>query len=265
MRYLFVGIDPGTTVAYSIFDLDGNLIHIGSGRELSKEALVKKLVEFGKPVLFSCDVKTPHKLAFQLASYFNAIIFSPEKNLTEEEKKSLAKGFKFSNTHEMDALASCRKALMHHENKLRWAKRIAKERGIADSSEFAYFILSGCPASETIKIFEAQPPLETPSRIPQAAHQQTPRQLLISNAELRNAVALLNAEVKALASQVDELKSGVFERMARDKELAKKDFKIAELLMKLGVKADLKSTEEKDRPDIEGIVTEYKKLRGWRK
>ena len=62
-RYLIVGIDPGTTTAVAAVDLDGNLLHLGSSRQMSMGDVVESLYRVGKPIIVASDVQEmPHSV-----------------------------------------------------------------------------------------------------------------------------------------------------------------------------------------------------------
>lgn len=107
-KLLIVGIDPGTTIGYSILDLEGNLIEIGSEKNLSFSSLISIIINQGIPVIFSCDVTPAPSFVQKLAIKTGAKLIRPRKNLSVKEKRDLTSPFKekVNNIHESDSLAA---------------------------------------------------------------------------------------------------------------------------------------------------------------
>ncbi len=55
-KYLIVGIDPGTTTAIAALDLEGNLLHLSSSRQMSMSDVTEVLYKIGKPLIIASDV-----------------------------------------------------------------------------------------------------------------------------------------------------------------------------------------------------------------
>ncbi|MEW6328722.1 MAG: DUF460 domain-containing protein [Candidatus Micrarchaeota archaeon] len=244
--FLIVGIDPGNTVGLAAFDLKRNLILAASEKEAGVERIVERLRSLGRPCLFACDVSSPHGLALELAAKFNARVFCPEKNLTGEEKRALARGFHFQNEHEMDALASALKALNHFDNKFRQIERAAGELGLAEKAdEMKFWAMNGLSVSNAVlMVSEAKDAVEVAkvSEKPRAAGQERDyrdelRRALAANAELAKAVERLEGEKKILDERVRALERGTFERIAREGEVRRRDariFRLQQMLRRRG-------------------------------
>ena len=54
-KLLIVGIDPGTTIGYAVLDIEGNLIHLNSSKQLDLSLLISETINFGKAVLVGTD------------------------------------------------------------------------------------------------------------------------------------------------------------------------------------------------------------------
>lgn len=156
-NFILVGIDPGTTIALAIFDLNRNLIKVESGKHFGKETIIEKIRKIGKPVLFACDVKPIPELVLELASSFNSLIFCPEKCLNKAEKRELAKNFSFSTKHEMDAIASGIKAFNRFDNKLRLIDRVMRELGRNKGEEIKYWVLNGFSIKNALMVAGLEP------------------------------------------------------------------------------------------------------------
>lgn len=103
---LIIGIDPGTTLAYAILDLDGNVLRVSSSKQLDLNSLIANVFYLGKPLVVATDVSPIPKFVEKFASQTGTKIIGPKQNLKVFQKKELTKRYDFSNDHERDALAA---------------------------------------------------------------------------------------------------------------------------------------------------------------
>jgi hypothetical protein len=103
---LVVGIDPGTTTAYALLDVNGKVVGLYSAKELSVDNLISKVTEIGIPVCVGCDKAKIPAFVEKFAIQVGAKLFSPSEDIKIDEKRKLTKNLDFKNNHEMDALAS---------------------------------------------------------------------------------------------------------------------------------------------------------------
>ncbi len=108
MKPVIVGIDPGTTSAFAVLDLHGEIMRIHSKKEMRLSELKRSILEVGKPLIVSTDKSTVPVNVEKIAASFGCKIHEPERDLTKKEKlKILSKiKIKTKNIHEKDALAS---------------------------------------------------------------------------------------------------------------------------------------------------------------
>ena len=105
-KLLIVGIDPGTTTGYAVLDIEGNLLHLSSSKQLDLDLLISETINFGRVVLVGTDkVKVPN-LVKAFATKLGAKIVSPQEDLKVNEKRSVTNNFKLGDEHQSDALAS---------------------------------------------------------------------------------------------------------------------------------------------------------------
>jgi uncharacterized protein len=100
-----VGLDIGTTSAISIHDLKKNLLYLKSRRHLSTSNIIRQITIYGTPLIVATDKKEVPQKIRKIAAAFNAKIFSPDHDLTIEEKEC-AVNISMKDSHERDALAS---------------------------------------------------------------------------------------------------------------------------------------------------------------
>ena len=105
-KLLVVGIDPGTTTAYAVLDLSGNVVSVKSAKNLGINALLAEVMQLGKIVVIGTDKAKIPSLVEDFSAKTGARIVYPKEDLKVEEKKSMVKEFKTENDHQDDALAS---------------------------------------------------------------------------------------------------------------------------------------------------------------
>lgn len=131
---MIVGVDPGTTVGWAILSLKGEVVSVGSRRNIDSDSLLKEIMNKGRALVVGCDkAKTPF-LAQSIAAKFGAKVVSPNYDLLVDEKRELAKHFKTDNAHELDALAS---ALFAYNKVLPLLRRV--ERALEKDGKTRFF------------------------------------------------------------------------------------------------------------------------------
>ncbi|HVP93973.1 MAG TPA: DUF460 domain-containing protein [Methanoregulaceae archaeon] len=116
-KYLIVGIDPGTTTAVAVLDLEGNLLHISSSRQTSQSDVIGSLYKIGKPLIVATDVRDMPFSVEKIRRTFNAIGYSPRQDVLVDEKMEYTAPFRYANDHERDALSAALEAYRHYKNK----------------------------------------------------------------------------------------------------------------------------------------------------
>lgn len=270
LNYFIVGVDPGTTVAYAVFNLNGKLIGAGSRREMSREELTEKISSFGTPSVIACDVTPAPNLVLKLASSFNSKTFLPEKDLTEEEKRGITKGMKFENEHERDAAAAAIKAFNFFENKLRQIEKMLLERKLtAHVDEIKHLVLNNVSLQHALLMVEkGELKIENKKREfgkdDFKRKEEEIKRLLNSNYELKKSLEKLKNEKKLLEMKIEKLESKTYEKVLRESEIRKREIEI------LRLKGILNKDKQKEMPDyketeqtvnLENVVDEYRKKR----
>ena len=110
---LIVGVDPGTTVGYAVFSLNGNLIEVNSRKNIPFSSLISILIKFGMPVIVSCDKTPAPKFVQKLAVKLGARLIKPKENISVKKKRELTSSYreKTKNIHESDSLVAALLAL----------------------------------------------------------------------------------------------------------------------------------------------------------
>ena len=105
-KLLVAGIDPGTTTAYAVLDLSGNIVSVKSAKNLGINALLAEVMQLGKIVAIGTDKAKIPSLVDDFSAKTGARIIYPKEDLKVEEKKNMVREFKTENEHQDDALAS---------------------------------------------------------------------------------------------------------------------------------------------------------------
>lgn len=103
---LIVGIDPGTTLAYAVLDLNGNVVRVSSSKQLDLNSLTANIFYLGKPLIVATDVNPVPQLIEKFAAQTGSRIIGPKQSLKVDQKKELTKDYSCANDHESDALAA---------------------------------------------------------------------------------------------------------------------------------------------------------------
>ncbi len=137
IKHIIVGVDPGTTVGIAVLDLEGNIIEVESGKNLSVADVIFEIQSFGEPLVIATDRNPAPKSVKKVKAAFKCLLFEPEEHLSVAEKKELLRNIdpelkKKMNNHEKDALAAALKAFNHFSAKIRnLRKRYGHEEKIA--------------------------------------------------------------------------------------------------------------------------------------
>ena len=86
---LIIGVDPGTTLAYAILDINGNLIKLRSSKNLSLSKLIFDTIKYGKIVIVGCDVAKVPGFVQDYAIKVGAKLIYPKEDLSVVEKRRL--------------------------------------------------------------------------------------------------------------------------------------------------------------------------------
>jgi len=156
MDYLIVGVDPGTTTAYTIFNLRSSEAHTFSKRHLGINLLLRELVKHGHVLAIACDKKPCPKFVEKLCSKLGSKLIVPEVELKEEEKRTLSMGFSYKNIHERDSIAAVVYSLKRFNPLLRKINKIIEEKnkGQEFKSALTRLVFSGKSIKDAYQILE---------------------------------------------------------------------------------------------------------------
>jgi predicted RNase H-like nuclease (RuvC/YqgF family) len=223
-RYLIVGIDPGTTTAVAALDLDGNLLHLASSRQMNMSGVIESLYKVGKPLIIASDVQEMPYSVEKIRRAFSAIAHSPRQDMSVESKMELASPFPYANDHERDALSAALDAYRQYRNKFQnLAKRVPPGH---DLDEVRAGVIRGQALEQVLgdlKVKGAAP--ESAAEPVVAVDGKRDERVRVLDGmvkRLRTYVAELQEEVKERTYEIQRLQSRLRRvHTARDTELAK--------------------------------------------
>jgi hypothetical protein len=238
---LIVGIDPGTTTAVAAVDLDGNVVHLSSGRERSMAEIVEALYQAGKPLVVASDVSEMPFSVERIRRAFSAVPYTPREDRTGEEKLAITAGSAYANLHERDALSAALDAFRFYRNRFQpLLKRVPP--GV-DLNRVKAGIIRGQSIEQILGEISPRraPPVEKPPE-PVPAGKQDDRVMVLDGMvkRLRGLVAELQEEVRAGEQEIgryrerlDRERSKATQRARRDAEILKRDAIIRDLRHRL--------------------------------
>jgi len=198
-RYLIVGIDPGTTTASAAIDLDGNLLHLASSRQMNMSGVIESLYKVGKPLIIASDVQEMPYSVEKIRRAFSAIAYTPKQDMSVDSKVEITSPFQYANDHERDALSAALEAYRHYRNKfLNLAKRIPPGQ---DLDEVRARVIRGQALEQVLG------DLKVKTGAPESAEPGV--EILVKRDER---VRVLDGMVKRLRTFVAELQEDVKER-----------------------------------------------------
>jgi len=128
-----VGIDPGTTTAVAVVNLNGELLNVMSSRSADTADVIEWTIERGRPVVVAADVETMPTNVEKIRRSFDARGWTPETDLRVVEKKRATDEWTYENDHERDAAAA---ALLAHADHAEQFDRVReKTPGDVDEGE----------------------------------------------------------------------------------------------------------------------------------
>ncbi|ABS56834.1 Protein of unknown function DUF460 [Methanoregula boonei 6A8] len=244
-RYMIVGIDPGTTTAIAALDLDGNLLHLESSRQMNMSGVIEALYRAGKPLVIASDVQEMPHTVEKIRRAFSAVAYTPNQDTPVETKLALTAGYPYSNVHERDALSAALDASVQYQHKFRnLIKRVPPGH---DLDEVRARVIRGQALDQVLVEMHAVAPSAAPAEEAPTApageggrHDDRVRVLDGMVKRLRTYVDELQEEVKAKEYEIHRLQGRLRTvhddrtvQLAKDAEVAKRDAIIASLKKRL--------------------------------
>jgi len=240
-RYLIVGIDPGTTTAVAAVDLDGNLLHLASSRQMNMGDVVESLYRVGKPLIIASDVQEMPYSVEKIRRAFSAVAYTPKQDVSVETKIELTSDFSYGNDHERDALSAALDAYRQYRHRFQnLLKRIPPGH---DLDEVRARVIRGQSLDQVIgdmNAITAVPAIDAPVVPVEVKHDEKVRvldgmvkRLRIYVGELQEEVKEKDYEIQRLQARVRKIHTSQDAKIAIDSEVIKKDVIIQSLKKRL--------------------------------
>jgi hypothetical protein len=240
-RYLIVGIDPGTTTAVAALDLDGNILHIASSRQMNMGDVVESLFRVGKPLIIASDVQEMPYSVEKIRRAFSAIAYTPKQDVSVETKMELTAPFQYGNDHERDALSAALDAYRQYRHKFQnLQKRIPPGH---DLDEVRARVIRGQALDQVLgdmNLPTPEPAVPAPPVQVGEKHDERVRVLDGMVKRLRSFIAELQEEVKNRDYEIHRLQARLRKvsatrdaEITKDAEIMKRDTVIQSLKKRL--------------------------------
>ena len=148
--HMIVGIDPGKTIAVACIGLDGRFLGCEHKKFADDGWVVGTIEKLGNPSIIATDKKRIGDEIRKINAIFGAKIFAPDKDLTVEEKRLLAKDANVYNQHEIDAYAAAMKAYNAYSSKLKQAEHKSRAAGISSTDLIKAKVIAKYSISEAM-------------------------------------------------------------------------------------------------------------------
>jgi predicted RNase H-like nuclease (RuvC/YqgF family) len=205
--HVLVGMDPGTTTAVALVDLDGHLLEVWSSRTASTAEVVEWIVERGRPVVVAADVTPMPETVEKVRRSFDAAGWTPDSDLPVDEKLHRTREHAHDNDHERDAMAAALYAHDDHDDQFHRVARKVPPR--VDRGEVTARVVAGEQSVEA-----AVAALTDDDGEEETDSEHTPREPTEEERRIRE----LEGQVARLQSHADDLREKLDDREAEIEE-----------------------------------------------
>ncbi|MFC7167300.1 DUF460 domain-containing protein [Halospeciosus flavus] len=207
--HVFVGIDPGTTTAVALVDIDGRVLDVLSTRTADTADVIEWIIEHGRPVLVAADVTPMPETVEKFRRSFDAAGWEPDSDLPVDEKQHRTREEGYDNDHERDAMAA---ALFAHDDHADQIRRVTQK--IPPQVERDTVVARVVGGEESVEAVVADL-TGTEEEADEEETEHTERELTDDEKRIRD----LESQVERLKSYVSDLEETVEEKDARIDEL----------------------------------------------
>jgi len=202
--HVLVGIDPGTTTAVAVADLDGNLLDVLSTRTADTAEVIEWIIERGRPVVIAADVEPMPETVEKIRRSFDAEGWIPNSDLPIDEKQHRTRDHDYDNDHERDAMAAALYAFDDHEDQFdRIAEKVPPRM---DRGEVTARVVAGDDSVET-----ALAALSEDDDTDDEETEHTERELTDDEKRIKQ----LESQVERLEAHVEELNDTIESKEGR--------------------------------------------------
>ncbi|PSP55608.1 DUF460 domain-containing protein [Halobacteriales archaeon QS_1_67_19] len=206
--HVLVGIDPGTTTAVAVLDLDGTVLDVFSTRTADTAEVIEWIIERGRPVVVAADVEPMPETVEKIRRSFDAKGWIPDSDLPVDEKQHRTREQEYDNDHERDAMAAALHAYDDHG--AQFDRIAAKVPPNVDRGEITARVVAGEDSVET-----ALAALTEDEESDEEETEHTPRELTPEEKRIKQ----LESQVERLENHVEDLNDTIAEKDDRIEEL----------------------------------------------
>ncbi len=237
--HVVVGIDPGTTTAVALLDLDGDVLDVRSTRTADTAAVIEWIIEHGRPVLVAADVEPMPETVEKIRRSFDAGAWVPERDLPVDEKLHRTREQAHDNDHERDALAAALFAFDDHEDQ--FERIAAKTPPALESGEVIARVVGGEESVEAVV-----DDLTEDDAAEEEEREHDPRELSAEEKKIKR----LEARIGRLEDHVEDLEDTV----------QRKDDRIDELEVELSEARREERREARERREVTRLERDKERL-----
>jgi predicted RNase H-like nuclease (RuvC/YqgF family) len=238
--HVIVGIDPGTTTAVALADLDGSVLDVWSSRTADTAEVIEWIVEHGRPIVVAADVEPMPETVEKIRRSFDAAGWTPERDLPVDRKLHRTREEAYDNDHERDAMAAALFAYDGHEDQ--FERVSAKVPPRFERGEVIARVVAGEESVET-----ALDELGEDDGGEESAETHDPRELTPEEKEIRR----LKERTERLENHVDDLKATI----------ETKDERVAELESELSEARREERKDARERREVTRLERENERLK----
>lgn len=261
-RKLIVGIDPGIVTGIAVLDLNGNVLILRSGKNLSRRHVLRIVYQYGTPVLIAVDTAKPSEYAKKLAAMVGAAIYYPDRDLSIAEKSEIAikvsqeQGVNVKDPHMRDALAAAYKSFIQLRPKLDRVEEEIKRAYARAADDAKALVIKGMSIKQAIdevsKRINVQPQQEVKIMRQERCNCECDK----LRDEYEGVIRTLNAEIERLNRLYNAERERVEELINNYDLEVRRDQVIKSLYARIGI---LEGDIEKSRlriKELEGNINE---------
>ncbi len=261
-RKLIVGIDPGIVTGIAVLDLNGNVLILRSGKNLSRRHVLRIVYQYGTPVLIAVDTAKPSEYAKKLAAMVGAAIYYPDRDLSIAEKSEIAikvsqeQGVNVKDPHMRDALAAAYKSFIQLRPKLDRVEEEIKRAYAKAADDAKALVIKGMSIKQAIdevsKRINVQPQQEVKIMRQERCNCECDK----LRDEYEGVIRTLNAEIERLNRLYNAERERVEELINNYDLEVRRDQVIKSLYARIGI---LEGDIEKSRlriKELEGNINE---------
>ncbi|MBN2202945.1 MAG: DUF460 domain-containing protein [Candidatus Aenigmarchaeota archaeon] len=262
IKPLIVGVDMGTTTGLAIYDLEKNLLLTCSRKNFSINSIIKEIMNFGEALVVATDKKKVSPSIKKIAASFNCKIYSPDHDITVEEKRGIL-SIDIKDVHERDALSAAAFAYRQYEGMFNSISRALSAMHLGQYKDHAKKMIVTGEAKNIAEAIDMIKPKEDPKiktefkevnldwKNVAKKHKKTLKRLehkyeisRLYSEKMEDRVKTLERQKKIYLEEESRKNENARKELLKDKEIRKLHIVIKQLQFELSKQKKLKLTYE---------------------